>query len=240
MRKRFLLSSLVACAGLVALGAAAIAAGGGGIGTPGSYTFKDVNAGAYLTDSSNGFIFISVDRGIQTFKIRGVTGPPSMVGPETVLDYSGNDAAGNYVAGCFIIPDSTFAVAQGLGTATLIVDPTQETPCPGALIAADAGGRPGLAGPAPEAGGGGGGGGTPITVNLTWTSSGAITYSQIAIDSRCENASSHANAKAASTPASVSGSVSLLTDVTSLFASISEDDTDQVITNTFSSACTGF
>lgn len=241
MRFRLLLSTAVAMGTLVIAGAAVLAAGGGGFGQPGTTTFKDLSASADLTDSTGTFLFLSVDRGVQTFKLRGVTGPPVMTGPETVLNYSAGSPFGAYTSGCFIIPDSSFKVAGDLSTATLVVDPSVETPCPGTLLAPDAGGRPGLAGVSPEAGGGGGGGGggQPITANLTWTSNGAVTNFDVVTNSRCQNAVAHSVGHSTNTFASVGGSVSPLADITTQFAGINQFSTQEVTTGTFSAACTG-
>lgn len=237
MRKRFFISAIVAAVSLVAVGGAALAAGGG-FGTPGTYKFHDVSASAQLYDSNGMQLFISVDRGMQTFKLRGVNGPPVMVGPETMLNYSGFSPDGSYVFGCFVIPDSRFQVAANLATATLNVDPTVETPCPGIPVPAGAGGRPGLSNIVPEAGGGGGGD-TPITANLTWTSNGAVSSFNFTSNSRCQGAQAHTVGGSSNTFASVSGSVSVLADLTALYAAIGQFDNTEVITGTFSNACTG-
>src|SRR5438309_1525135 len=126
MRIRLVFASVVAVLSVVALGGAVLAAGGG-FGGPGTTKFQDLTASAQLTDSNGTFLFISVDRGMQTFKLRGVNGPPVMVGPQTVLTYFGNSADGStFFNGCFVIPDSAFTVASGLATATLKVDPSLE------------------------------------------------------------------------------------------------------------------
>jgi hypothetical protein len=239
MHKRIVLSSVVAALSLVALGGAALAAGGG-FGGAGTFSFTDLSASAQLTDSSGTFLFLNVDRGMQTFKQRGVAGPPAIVGPMTVLSYSEQSADGStFSFGCFVIPDSAFTVASGLATATLNVDPSIETPCPGFLVPAGAGGRPGLSGITPDAGGGGGGGGTPITANLVWTSNGAVTTSSMTNTSRCQGAVAHAVGTSTNTFASLSGNVSLLADVQTQFAQISNFNTREVITNSFSAACVG-
>jgi hypothetical protein len=238
MRKRFLFVSLVAAAAMVAAGSVVLAAGGG-FGQPGTTTFKDLSASAELTDSTGTFLFLSVDDGVQTFKLRGVSGPPVMTGPETVLTYFTSSPSGSFASGCFVIPDSSFRVASDLSSATLVVDPSIETPCPGMLLPADGGGRPGLAGPAPDAGGGGGGFSQPITANLTWTSNGAVTNLDITTNSRCQNAVAHSVGSNTFTFTSVSGSVSPVLDLTTQFSSIDQSSTTEVTTNTFSTACTG-
>jgi hypothetical protein len=243
MRRRIVFASVVSAVTAVAMAGAVLAAGGGGFGTPGTTTFQDLNASAALTDSTGGFLYLDVDRGMQTFKLRGVTGPPVMVGPETVLSYYGFSQSTGYSFGCFVIPDSSFTVASNLSTASLNVDPTIETPCPGFLISASTGGRPGQSGPAPDAGGkggGGGGGGNPgLTANLTWTSNGAVTSANFSEDARCQTAVAHAVGSSELTFGSVSGSVSALVDVSTQYAAINEFNTTEVITSTFSSACVG-
>jgi hypothetical protein len=239
MHTRLVLSSILAALSVVAMGGAVLA-GGGGFGSPGTTRFQDLSATAQLSDSNGTGLFIGVDRGVQTFKMRGATGPPVMFGPETVLNYFGNSPDGTtFFSGCFVIPDSAFTVASGLASATLKVDPSIEIPCPGLLIPAGSGGRPGLSGVAPDATGGGGAGGTPITVNLVWTSNGAVTASSDTSNSRCQGAFAHSSSNSDNTFASVSGSVSLLADVTTQFASISTFSTTEVISGTFSNACTG-
>jgi hypothetical protein len=238
MHKRLVFASVVAALSAVALGGAALAAGG--FGSAGTTTFKDLSASAEVTDSTGTFLFVNVDRGMQTFKVRGVNGPPVMVGPETVLNYSLFSADGTTsLFGCFVIPDSAFTVASGISTATLKVDPSIETPCPGFLIPAGSGGRPGLSGVVPDAGGGGGGGGTPITANLVWTSNGAVMTSSMTNTSRCQGTVAHAVGTSNNTFASLSGSVSLLADMSTQFANISNFSTTEVITNSFSAACVG-
>lgn len=244
MRKRLLLSGFAALVLAVALGGAALAGGGGGFGGPGAIKFQDVSASASLFDSSGNLIFLSVDRGIQTFRLRGVSGPPIMVGPETVVSYYGNNAStGQFFNGCLIVPDPSFTVASGLASAQLKIDPSIETACPGSLVAADAGGRPGLGGVTPDGGGGGGGGDAAgaITADLTWTSNGAVTDFSVTTSSRCQGAVAHAVSSSNNTYANVTGSLSLLTDIQpqGQFDTISTFDTTEVITGTFSNACTG-
>jgi len=238
MHKRLFFSAIVSIVSVVAMGGAVAIAAGGGFGGPGTIKFQDLSASAQLTDSSGTFLFVSVDRGMQTFSLRGAGGPV-MVGPETVLNYFGNDALGNAINGCFVIPDSRFTVSSGLSTATLNVDPSVETPCPGFLVPAGAGGRPGLSGVVPDAGSGGGGGLTPITANIVWTSNGAITSSSNTSSTRCQGTVSHNVGSSDSTFASVAGSVSLLTDVSAVFATISDFTNTTVTTGFFSNACTG-
>ena len=239
MRKRLLFSGVVAAFSVVAMGGAVLAASGGGFGSPGTMKFRDLSANAGLTNSTGSFVSIFVDRGMQTFKLRGVAGPPVVVGPETVLSYFGYSSAdGSYLSGCLVIPDSRFTVDSKLSTATLDVDPTVETPCPGFLIPAGAGGRPGISNIAPDASGGGGGGMT-ITAKLTWTSNGAVTSFTFNSTSRCQTAVTKTVGSVTNTFASVSGTVSVLVDVSPQYAAINQYDSTIVTTSTFSPACIG-
>jgi hypothetical protein len=233
---RLVMSTVIAVVIGVALGGAVFA--GGSFGGPGTFTFKDTFATAQLSDSTGASLFITADFGMQTFKFRGVSGPPVIVGPETVLSYFATSADGSTTSvGCFVIPDSSFQVGSGLTTATLKVDPTIETPCPGFLIAPGAGGRPGLAGIAPDAGGGGGS--TPITANLVWTSNGAVMFSSNTSNTRCQGTVAASNGSSASTIATVSGSASPLLDVFTQFATVQQLSSREVLTRSFSSACVG-
>ena len=238
MRKTLFISVAVAALALVGAGGAAMAAGG--FGTPGTTKFRDVSASASVYDSNGTQLFISVDRGIQTFKLRGVAGPPVMVGPQTVLNWSGFTADGSFVGGCVVIPDSAFVVAGNLSSATLNVDPSMEAQCPGFAVPAGAGGRPGLPNIVPNAGGGGGGGdGSTITANLTWTSNGAVMQSTFVSSSKCQGALAHAVGSSSNTFSSVAGSVSALVDISTITASISQFDNTETITSLFSDACVG-
>lgn len=222
--------------------------GGGGFGAPGNHTFTDVSANAGFIDSV-GFISLNVDRGMQTFKLKNTSGPPAMVGPETVLNVfvalvpPAPGQPGGFESGCFVIPDSAFTVASGLASAALIVGPAQETVCPGQPIPAAAGGRPGLSAPAPLGGtGGGGGGGTisSVTVNLTWSSNGVISTSRFTFGNKCLTFVSNTQGDSQSTVARATGTVSLLSNAAILqFGSIAQFDSTQVITGSLSPACIG-
>jgi hypothetical protein len=236
MRVRIFLAAGVAAVGAIALAGAAFAAGGG-FGAPGTTAFRDVTAYAGLVDTSNDFLSVSVDRGVQTFLPKG-GGGPVMTGPQTTLSYSETLANGTVTGGCFIIPDSAFAVSSGLATAVLKADPTVETPCPGVLVPAGAGGRPGLVNVVPEAGGGGGG--MPITVDLVWTSNGAIMSGNGTSNSRCQGVSTHAIFSSTSTFASVSGTADGLTGPPSTqYATVQILNNVETISGVFSNACLG-
>jgi hypothetical protein len=245
--RRFL--SLGVFGGLLSLGlsASALAGGGGGFGAPGTNTFTDVTANAAFIDSI-GFVNLNVDRGMQTFKMKNTSGPPGMMGPETTLFVfvalvpPPSGGPGGFESGCFVIPDSAFTVASGLGSATLNVVATPQMSCPGQLIPAAAGGRPGFSAPAPLSGEGGGGGGTisSITVSLTWTSNGVISTSRFTFGNKCLTFVSSAQGDSQSTVATATGTVSLLSNAAIFqFGSIAQFDSTQVINGSLSPACIG-
>src|SRR5690348_11859290 len=109
MRKRLSLAGAAAVLTLLAVGGVAIAAGG--FGGPGTFNFHDLSANAQLSDSSGTFLFLNVDRGVQTFKAKGLGGRPFMTSPETVLSYDLQNPDGSSSFGCFVIPDQSFVVA---------------------------------------------------------------------------------------------------------------------------------
>lgn len=223
--------------------------GGGGFGAPGTHTFTDVSASAGFIDSV-GFVSLNVDRGMQTFKLKNTSGPPVMFGPETVLNVSvalvppAPGQPGGSESGCFVILDSAFTVAAGIASAALNVGPAQETACPGEPIPASAGGRPGLAAPAPL-------GSQPppppppttissVTANLTWSSNGVISTSRFTFGNKCLTFVSNTQGDSQSTVARATGTVSLLSNAAIFqFGSIAQFDSTQVITGSLSPACIG-
>jgi hypothetical protein len=246
------LLSLCGLGALLSLGlSGSVLAGGGGFGAPGTNTFADVSANASFIDAI-GFVSLSVDRGMQTFKLKNTSGPPVMVGPETTLVVfvelvpPPSGGPGGFESGCFVIPDSAFTVAsRGLASASLKVGPAQERPCPGRLIPAAAGGRPGFSAPAPLGGlgSGGGSGGTisSVTVNLSWTSNGVIFFNGFTNGSKCLGFVSNAQGDFQNTIASATGTILELLSSGAIFqgGNIAQFDSRQVITGTLAPACGG-
>jgi hypothetical protein len=236
MVRRLVIATVVSSISALILGGVLVI-GAGGFGAPGTTASHDLNATGTVSDSTGALISISVDHGVQAFKMKGVGGPPVITGPQTVFNYSGNLGNGSFVGGCFIIPDSAFTVAAGLASARLTVDPSIETPCPGALVPTVPGARSGLSGVVPFAGGGGGG--IPVTAQLVWTSNGAIMQSTFTNSSRCQGAAANSAGSSTSTFATLSGSMSGLSGIQSLTASIANDSSVDVITATFPAPCVG-
>jgi hypothetical protein len=72
-----------------------------------------------------------------------------------------------------------------------------------------------------------------------WTSNGAVTASSGTSNSRCQGTTAQSTFSSSSTFASLSGSVSPLTDLVGQFAMIQNFNTREIITGTFSNACIG-
>ena len=166
----------------IVLAGSAAAGGGGGYGGPGMFKFTDWSANANLADpSGNSYRSVYVDRGMQSFKLKHTPGAPVVERPGTVLNVF--EASGY---GCWIIPDSAFVAASDLSGATLNIHATLGMVCPGFYVGSATGGKPGL-----QSALGFGGGGPPpnqitdITVNLTWTGSGALWTNTSSGNSKC-------------------------------------------------------
>src|SRR5258708_19979758 len=85
--------------------------------------------------------------------------------------------------GCFVVPDSQFAVSKDLQSATLNATRTAGETCPGFMTP-----LLGAIQAAPLAGGGGPPGGglsLPLTVNVTWTGPGAAFKSTSSSTQTC-------------------------------------------------------
>jgi hypothetical protein len=166
---------------------AAAGGGGGGYGGPGSFKFDDTNAYANFVDSSGTlYSTVSVDRGMQSFKLRHTPGAPVVEQYGTVLNVI-EQSGKSFNFGCWIIPDSAFVIANDLSSASLKVHATSDLQCQGYYAGGAAGGKPGLQS---AFGYGGGGGGsnqiTDITVNLTWSGNGGLWHNDGQQLSHCQ------------------------------------------------------
>ena len=246
----------VACllAGLcVALGGSA-AAGGGGWGSPGKYSYNDSSAMTFLSNGTDG-AWVMVDHGLLTFKDRRVPGAPVIQQFGTALQVSLQSfESGSSAWGCWIIPDSAFSVANNLSTAHLNINTSAATPCPAPYIGATAGARPGLQGPVADGGGGGGGGwgdngGLSASLDITWTSNGGVWHSQNTQSSHCGSYTTSGQGSDTNTFATASGSVSYstaagtvssLTGMVDPYANIVQSSFSGNASGTLSTACGGW
>ena len=166
-------------------------AGGGGYGGPGRFTFKDLSAYANFSDPVTGNLYTTayVDRGAQSFKSRLTPGAPVVQLNGTVLNVI-EQSDTSFAYGCWVIPDSAFAVTGDLSSASVNVHATAAMQCPGFLIGGATGGKPGLQSAIGFGGGGPGGPPNQITdvvVNLTWTGSGALWTNTGSNISHCQS-----------------------------------------------------
>lgn len=175
----------------IALAGSATAGNGGGYGGPGLLKFDDWSANANLFDPTTGNYYANlfVDRGMQSFKLKHTPGAPVVEQPGTVLNVF-EQTATTFAYGCWLIPDSTFAIASNLSSATLNVHATPTMQCPGFFVGSATGGKPSLQ--SSLGFGGGGPGGPPtqitdITVQMTWTGNGALWENQNSGTSHCQN-----------------------------------------------------
>src|SRR6202165_3649539 len=167
-------------------------AGGGGFPPPGNYTFKDMAAFASYQIAPPGptggdFVFVSVDRGVQTFRPRNANQDGSEVITQagTMLTLSASLSSTNtFEYGCWMIRDSAFAVGDRLHSASLAVHITDQTPlCPGIPTGPAAALGKGVVSPR-----GGGGGVTfplPLDVNASWSWKGLIGSSRDTNSFKC-------------------------------------------------------
>lgn len=175
----------------IMLASSAAAGGGGGYGGPGRFTFTDTSANANLNDPAGNSTFVYVDRGYQSFKQKRTPGAPVVEIYGTVLNINQYNVDGTSAYGCWMIPDSAFAVASDLSSASLNANPGNETQCPGLYVGGAIGGKPGL-----QSSIGLGGGQPPtlipyITANVGWAGTGAVWRNTSASTSHCQSYASN-------------------------------------------------
>lgn len=203
------------------------AGGGGGYGGPGLLKFDDWSANANFFDPTTGYYYasVNVDRGMQSFKLKHTPGAPIVERPGTVLNIN-EQTATSYEYGCWIIPDSAFAMPSNLSGATLTVHATADMQCPGLYVGSATGGKPGLQSSLGYGGGGPGGPPTQITditVQLTWTGSGAAWDNQNSGTSRCQGYTGNFHGTFDYEFATVSGTVSDLGSVSDPLAQVAHN-----------------
>lgn len=199
--RRLVLAFAIVFTGSLALAAAAVAAGGLG---PGKYTFNSSSANAFFGMGKKGgppapSWQVSVSQGLNSFK--PVDGS-RIVLDSTMVFVSEFDPTGKGGFGCFIVPDSSFTVSRDLQSAALHATLTPDEACPG--IGTPVGGSKDVAFA------GGTGLALPITVDVTWSSSGAVTTYQQSFNLECLSFSEDGNSTNHFTGANASGTISAL------------------------------
>lgn len=229
----------------IALAGSVVAGGGGWPPAPGNYRTADTSANASLVGPStivcgpkgcypqpSDFAYVTVDRGLHTFKPRG--GGQLVQQSGTELDLFMYTASGPSVSGCWIIADSDFTVAKDLSSASLSTTVPGESNCPGAPLAVSA--TNGVTG---KGGGGGGGGGTgPITLNLSWTYKGIVSHMHDDGNLTCGSFSTAAGFDADHATATSQGQITgASASLTSDYASIDQSTSRQVVKGVPVDAC---
>lgn len=233
VRRFALVLSFVFC-GSLALAAAGIASAGLG---PGKYSFENTAANAFFGMGTKGgppapSWSVSVSRGLNKFQTG--TGAPYVTN-NTVVYVTEFDMNGGGGYGCFVIPDSNFVVARDLQSASLHATLTADEECGGY------GGPVGGGKDAVYPGGKGGGLKLPLSVDVTWSASGAITTSTNSFSTRCLNFIEDGSSTVHSTAAGATGAISALAgSFTADFSDVSASDGNFDITNTPQAACLGY
>jgi hypothetical protein len=230
--RRLVLAFSIFVTGSLALAVAAVAAGGGL--APGNYTFTNRSADAFFGMGGKGGVGgpswqVSVNQGLNSFKPTHPGGPRT-VSQSTVVYLSEFDGLGNGGFGCFVVPDRSFVVNRDL-SASLHTTLTASEICDGYPSAID-GGKGGVAG----------GGGTdlmlPISVDITWSATGAVNNYKNNFEIRCLNYSQDGSSSNQSVSAAATGSISILKgSFASDFADVSSGSGRINVHNLLSDAC---
>lgn len=251
MNKR-LLRLLPIAGGLTALSlafAGSAAAGGGGFPPPGNYTFDDTGAFASYQLAPPGpigggdFVFLSVDRGVQTFRPRNANDDGSEVITQagTMLTLSASISSTNtFEFGCWMIPDSAFVVGDNLHGASLAVHITDQTLlCPGIPTGPAAALGKGVVSPK-----GGGGGVTfplPLDVNASWTWKGLVGRSHDTNSFKCGVLSVKSDSSRDSAVSTSTGTVSGINGTpTDSFAQVVRSESKMSVKGTLPVNCSPF
>ena len=215
------------------MAAAAVAAGGLG---PGKYSFHSTGADAFFGMGKKGgppsaSWSVSVNQGLNSFKAK--SGGPVVVRNTTVF-VTEFDSNGNGGYGCFVIPDGDFAVSHDLQSATLGTTLTAGEECGGY-------GSPVGGGKDPVYAGGSSGLVLPISINVTWTATGAITTYKNSFSVQCLDYSQDASSTVHSTAAGANGTISALPGQFGAgFADESASDGQFDVHNLPQAACLGY
>jgi hypothetical protein len=231
----------------VALAGSAAAGGGGWPPPPGNYKMTDTSATANLVGATtivcypekgcfpepSEFAYVSVDRGLHTFKPKG--GARLVQQSGTMLNFYFSSVSGTFVSGCWMIADGDFTVAKDLSSASLSTTVQGESNCPGAPLAVSSTNV--VTG---KGGGGGGGGGTtgPVTLNLSWTYKGVVSHAHNDGTLTCgtfkTSAQQDSDHASAASQGQITGASATLT---SQYAYIDNSSSNQVVKGTPIDAC---
>ncbi|HVS07499.1 MAG TPA: hypothetical protein VHK65_15230 [Candidatus Dormibacteraeota bacterium] len=230
----------------IALAGSAVAGGGGWPPAPGTYKTTDTSATADLVGATTTvcypqkgcypqpteFAYVSVDRGLHTFKPRG--GETLVQQTGTMLNFYFYTASGTNASGCWIIADDDFTVAKDLSSASLVTTVQGESNCPGTPLAVSS------TNVVTGKGGGGGGGGSmgSVTLNLSWTYNGVVSHTRDDGTLTCGDFKTVAKQDLSHASATSQGQITGATaTLTSQFASIDDSSSNQVVRGVPVKAC---
>lgn len=202
--RRFAIVTSIVISALLVAAVAAVAAGGFG---PGHYSFHSHSAYAYFGMGSKGkppaqSWSVSVNQGLNSFKPTQ-PGSQRIVNDSTMVFVTEFDGQGGGGYGCFVIPATDFQVGRDLQSASLHTTLTAAEACPGY-------GTPVGGSKAVVYAGGNGGLVLPLTVDVSWSASGAVTTYKQSFTLECLSYSQSGKSTDLSTTADASGSISAL------------------------------
>jgi hypothetical protein len=230
----------------IALAGSAAAGGGGWPPAPGTYKTTDTSATADLVGATTlvcypqkgcypqptEFAYVTVDRGLHTFKPRG--GETLVQQTGTMLNFYFYTAAGTNASGCWIIADDDFVVAKVLFIASHMTTLQGESNCPGMPLAVSS------TNVVTGKGGGGSGGGSmaPVTLNLNWTYNGVVSHTGDDGTLTCGSFKTVAKQESDHASATSQGQITgASATLTSQFASIDDSSNNQVVKGVPVKAC---
>ena len=230
----------------IALAGSAVAGGGGWPPAPGTYKMTDLSASADLVGATtivcyppkgcfpvpSESAYVSVDRGLHTFKPKG--GKTLVQQTGTMLNFYYSNISGTFVSGCWMIADGDFTVARDLSGASLSTTVDGPSTCPGAPLAVSS------TNVVTPKGGGGGGGGTPgpITLKVSWTYRGVVSHSRNDDTLTCGSFKTVAKQDSDHATATSQGDITgASATLTSQFASIDNSSGNQVVKGVPVDAC---
>lgn len=208
VRRLVLVFSIVVC-GSLAMAAAALAAGSGGL-PPGQTLFSETSANAFFGGKGGppeGFS-VFVNQGLNSFEPEDSTGS-AVVTRSTLVQLSVYTATSNGYA-CYVIPDSDFVFSRNLQSASLSTTLTTANLCKGygAPAISKTGAAPlsanGILAPA---------GGLPasITLNVTWTGTGVTSALRSQQNFSCLDYMTEFSLTARAAASTAAGNISMLT-----------------------------
>jgi hypothetical protein len=230
----------------IALAGSAVA-GGGWPPAPGTYKSTDISAAADLVGATtivcyppkgcfpvpSESAYVSVDRGLHTFKPRD--GTPLVQQSGTMLNFSFSTVSGTYVSGCWMIADGDFTVAKDLSSASLSTTVDGASNCPGAPLAVSA---TNVVTPKGDGGGGGGGTTAPITLNVSWSYKGVVSHAHDDGTLTCGSFKTSAKQDSRHASATSQGQITGATaTLMAEFASIDNSSSNQVVKGVPLTAC---